>query len=174
MKPNRFPQSVCAQGEEPPMTRWGGLEFAKLVRLAPACLVGLPLLSGCDREGVTYSAWLPTSIVRAAPPEQLPAPKDLDKAALPEVLPAAETASAPHLVPICLDTVLRLAEEQNAQIALARARVEEANAEVDLAGKRWFPDLYVGTIFNRHEGGIQNEDGTLTHSSSGGLLSGAA
>lgn len=154
------------------MERLGHRRFAKWVRWAPVCLVGLPLLAGCDREGVAYSAWLPTSIVRAAPPEQLPPPKDLTEPAGPAVLPPADTVSEPHVVPICLDTVLRLAEEQNAQIALARARVDEANAEVDLAGKRWFPDLYVGTAFYRHEGGIQNEDGTLTHSSSGALLGG--
>jgi outer membrane protein TolC len=76
------------------------------------------------------------------------------------------------VVPISLDTVFRLAEEQNPQIALARERVREAFAEKDVAAARWMPDLWVGTAFYRHEGGIQNEDGTLTHSSTGALFAG--
>jgi outer membrane protein TolC len=76
------------------------------------------------------------------------------------------------VVPIGLDTVLRLAEEQNPQIALARARVEEAFADRDVAKARWLPDLYVGPAYYRHEGGIQNEDGTLTHSSTGAMFAG--
>jgi outer membrane protein TolC len=77
-----------------------------------------------------------------------------------------------RLVPIDLDTVLRMAEEQNAQVALARERVSEAYAQKDVAGLAWLPDLFVGTGFWRHEGGIQNEDGTLTHSSTGALFTG--
>src|SRR5439155_19910734 len=38
--------------------------------------------------------------------------------------------------------------------------------------KHWVPDLYVGTAYYRHEGGIQNEDGTLTHSSTGAMFAG--
>src|SRR5262249_33113302 len=172
MKRNEIRAIGLRSGEEQPMERRGRRRLAKLVCWAPVCLVGLPLLAGCDREGVTYSAWLPASIVRAAPPEQLPPPKDLTKPTTPAMLPPAEPESQPHLVPICLDTVLRLAEEQNSQIALARARVDEANAEVDLAGKRWFPDLYVGTAFYRHEGGIQLQEGPVIHSSTGAMLAG--
>jgi len=149
------------------MKRRGRGKWGKWIRWAPVCLAGLPLLAGCATEGVAYSDWLPHSVVRGAPPEPIPAPKGS-----PEMLPAGDVVSQPHLVPICLDTVLRLAEEQNAQVALARARVEEANAQLDLAGKRWFPDLYIGTAFYRHEGGIQNEDGTVIHSSTGAMLAG--
>src|SRR5262249_1387908 len=34
--------------------------------------------------------------------------------------------------------------------------------------------INVGTAYYRHEGGIQNEDGTLTHSSFGGVVGGLA
>src|SRR5206468_11640310 len=84
---------------------------------------------------------------------------------LPEYQPGS-----PRPLPISLDTVLRLAEEQNGQIALARERVREATAEKHL--KQWLPDLYVGTAYYRHEGGIQNEDGTLTRSSFGAMFGG--
>jgi outer membrane protein TolC len=92
---------------------------------------------------------------------------------LPPPAPASAAvppaAAAPPL-PVSLDTVLRLAEDQNAQIRLARARVREACA---LQGANpWLPDVYVGTTYYRHEGGIQNEDGTLTHSSTGALFAG--
>jgi multidrug efflux system outer membrane protein len=73
---------------------------------------------------------------------------------------------------INLDTVLRLAEDQNAQIAGARARVEEAYAEKDLAATSWLPAVNVGTTFLRHEGGISNEDGRLTSSSFSALFAG--
>src|SRR5439155_13630635 len=92
------------------------------------------------------------------------------RAACPgERLPEYQPGS-PRPLPISLDTVLRLAEEQNGQIALARERVREATAEKHL--KHWLPDVYVGTAYYRHEGGIQNEDGTLTHSSMGALFAG--
>jgi outer membrane protein TolC len=79
---------------------------------------------------------------------------------------------APKPVPINLDTVLRLAESQNAQIALARARLEEACAEKSLADKGWLPTLYVGTAYYRHEGGIADFEGNLIHSSYGSLFAG--
>jgi outer membrane protein TolC len=75
-------------------------------------------------------------------------------------------------VPITLDTIFRLAESQNAKLGSARARVAEAAAESDLASKKWLPDLYVGAGYHRHEGGIANEDGTLTRSSFGSLFGG--
>jgi outer membrane protein TolC len=109
--------------------------------------------------------------------EPIAAPQVAEPIAAPQPVESAPpspgvTSATIRLVPIDLDTVLRLAEDQNAQIALARARVQEAYAQKDVAGLAWLPDLYVGTGFWRHEGGIQNEDGTLTHSSTQALWSG--
>ncbi len=111
----------------------------------PYLLVAVPLFAlGCAAE--TGVIW------RAAPPE---------------------TVAAPQQLPIGLDTVLRLAEEHNGQIALAREKVQEAYADQDLAHKTaWLPIINVGTVYYRHEGGIQNEDGTITRSSFGGVLGG--
>jgi outer membrane protein TolC len=86
------------------------------------------------------------------------------------IAPILDQPVSPPGVPISLDTVLRLAEEQNAQVRLARARLREACAARN--GNPWLPDVYLGTAYYRHEGGIQNEDGTLTHSSTGALFAG--
>jgi outer membrane protein TolC len=79
----------------------------------------------------------------------------------------------PHApVPISLDTVLRLAQDENRQVNIARERVVEAFAEKNVADKGWLPDIFIGTSYYRHEGGIQNEDGTVIHSSFGSVFGG--
>jgi outer membrane protein TolC len=106
-----------------------------------------------------------------AEPETVPLPivPRIDRSETPAAPPSAPERS--NALPIGLDTVFRLAEEQNPQVALARERVREAYAEKEVAS-RWLPDIYVGTAYYRHEGGIQNEDGTLTHSSSAAMFAG--
>src|SRR5262249_29237824 len=83
-----------------------------------------------------------------------------------------EAAEATREVPITLDTVLRLAEEQNAQVALARERLNESLTENQIAASARLPQGYARVAYDRQEGGIQNEDGTLTHSSTGALFPG--
>jgi outer membrane protein TolC len=110
----------------------------------------------------------------AEPPTQ--APKPLWTAPLPETPPApppTPPADQHPVLPVTLDAVLRLAEEQNPQLALARERVCQAFAEKDLADQRWLPEVNVGTGYYRHEGGIQDQDGTLVRSSAGALIAGA-
>src|SRR5262249_24036826 len=75
-------------------------------------------------------------------------------------------------LPLGLDTVLALATEQNRQVILARERLHQASAEKEIAALAWLPALKVGASYGRHEGGIQNEDGTLTHSSFGNQFTG--
>jgi outer membrane protein TolC len=84
--------------------------------------------------------------------------------------PASPTTS--KLLAINLDSVFHLAEDQNSQVALARARVREAVAEKNIADLSWLPRVDIGTVYYRHEGGIANEDGTLTHSSFGTFFGG--
>jgi outer membrane protein TolC len=84
--------------------------------------------------------------------------------------PVAEEKAKP--LPISLDAVFHLAEEQNGQIAVARERVTEAYASKDLAKSSWLPEVYAGPAYYRHEGGIQNQNGTLTISSTGALFGG--
>lgn len=95
------------------------------------------------------------------PPAFLPPPvATIDK-------PLSPAAGVTHNVPINLDTVLHLAEEHNSQIAVARERVFQGLSEQELASRGWIPQISAGIDYYRHEGGITNEDGTLTHSSFG-------
>ena len=87
--------------------------------------------------------------------------------------PPASPVDAHPILSVNLDCVLRLAEQQNPQMALARERVNQAFAEKDLADQRWLPDIHVGSGYYRHEGGIQDQDGTLVRSSTGALIAGA-
>jgi outer membrane protein TolC len=102
----------------------------------------------------------------------VPAVRQSELETAPTSPPAAAAEEHPVL-PVTLDAVLRLADGQNAQLALARERVNQAYAEQALADKKWLPDINVGTGYYRHEGGIQDQDGTLVRSSTGALISGA-
>ncbi len=97
-------------------------------------------------------------------------------AKLPDsVLPAPKELAPPtHPVALSLGTILRLSEDQNAQIAIARARIDAASAGKDLADKAWLPQISFGSAWFRHEGGIANQDGTLQNSSFGSLLAGGS
>lgn len=164
-----------------------------LIRFRQLGLTGLPLLlGGCAADGFVRHWLLPApTVVRAAAPEASKQVAVAPTAAANEdseessestphgspPLPSSsqeeegrEALKSPE-VPISLETVLRLAEEQNLQIGLARARVAEASAASDLA-QRWLPDIYIGTGYYRHEGGIQLQEGPLIRSSTGALLSG--
>jgi outer membrane protein TolC len=98
--------------------------------------------------------------------EQSPAPDKLPDAAAVAAKPAAK------VVPITLDTVFRVAEQQNPKIRLSREKVNGACAEEEVAAYAWLPHLYVGPSYWRHEGGIQDPDGTFIHSSNGAAWGG--
>jgi outer membrane protein TolC len=145
------------------------------------CLVGLPWLGvGCaqlftaaDSPTAPIVARGAAAEIRELPPVSVAAkPAEASQQGTPpNPMPLTEPAPAKELA-INLDTVLRLAEDQNAQVGQARARVQEACAEVDVASTSWLPALYVGPCFFRHEGGISNEDGRLTKSSWSSLFAG--
>jgi outer membrane protein TolC len=92
----------------------------------------------------------------------------------PDLTPPAsiQSEATPQVVPINLDTVLRLAEEQNRQIMLAREKLNESQIEQQLAASAWLPDVYGGVGYYRHEGANQNPDGTFTKGSFGALFPG--
>ena len=177
-RPPRLPRFTCPRS----VKRWlprlalgaGGLGISGCAQLAPTAGLDLrpPLIvraAAPDQPPGTAKS-LPESIPPARPgkPEAIAAPRS-GFAAQKEPPVAEKTATA---LPVSLDAVFRLAEEQNPQIALARARVREASAEKAVAAKAWLPAVYAGTAYYRHEGGIQNEDGTLQHSSFGALFGG--
>jgi outer membrane protein TolC len=148
------------------MKRHGIVGSSTLRRLASRlCLASAPILAmGCAQAVPSlaeHGSLIPPVIARGAAPDVLPPPASI---------PAEQ--HAPAVLPIGLDTVLRLADEQNGQIGLARERVNEAFAEKELARTAWLPAINVGPAYYRHEGGVQDEDGHLTRSSTGALFAG--
>jgi outer membrane protein TolC len=55
---------------------------------------------------------------------------------------------------------------------VAREKLHESEMQNDAVQSCWLPTVTAGVGYYRHEGGIQNEDGTLTHSSTGALFPG--
>jgi outer membrane protein TolC len=129
-------------------------------------LLGLTLLGwvvGCSETQplVRGASQSPTDL--PAVNEQQPKEETLPPAKPAEKLGFSSTKTGKQ-VPISLDTVFRLAESQNGQTTIARLKVDEAFANCDLAAKGWIPDLWVGTGYYRHDGGIVNPaDGELVH-----------
>jgi outer membrane protein TolC len=150
-----------------------GLRLHLWPTLSSLCAAGLPLLGqGC-------AGWSPLpeapAVVRAASPDrpsELPPPQAEAPAAPAPCAPDQPPLEPAGPLPISLDTVFRLAQGQNARVGIARERVNEALAEKDVAARKWLPDLWVGTSYYRHEGAIQNEDGSVIHSSFGSLFGG--
>lgn len=117
--------------------------------------------------------WFSLALGLVAGCQALPASRPAVELQPPSAPAAVAPAPAPRAVPISLDTVLRLAQQQNRQITMAQAKLEEAFADQALADKkRWLPDVFLGAGYYRHEGGIQDFQGNLVHSSYGSILSG--
>jgi outer membrane protein TolC len=139
-------------------------------RRLPTCglalATGLILVAGCTQFGPTLPLRATLASNAATDPAVTQASHQSGPGAtLAGIVPA-------KALPISLDTVLRLAQDQNNQVNLAREKLQEAFANRDVVNKRWLPDVYVGSAYWRHEGGIQNQDGTLTNSSFGGAFAG--
>ena len=73
---------------------------------------------------------------------------------------------------IDLTTALMMTTGQNPQIAFARARIEEALAQLDRANALKLPSLRAGVNYNKHEGRIQDVAGTVIETSRGSFYSG--
>ena len=90
---------------------------------------------------------------------------------LSEVRPAASEQHSPSLDPpspepangstMSLANVLYLADAQNPNVAVARARITEAYARVDRAEALWLPSIRAGLNFNHHEGNVQDVVGNV-------------
>jgi outer membrane protein TolC len=145
---------------------------------------GLALILGCAATESPL-AGLPGSAVvaRGQDADRLPALQPVKRnlwidppAPEPPATPApvANAPGSPNpVLAVTLDCVMKLAEEQNPQMALARERVNQAFAEKDLADQRWLPEINIGSGYYRHEGGIQLQEGPLIRSSTGAIIAGA-
>src|SRR6185369_5458803 len=115
---------------------------------------------------VMQTAWGSSSAGQVVLDKPKPTPEKLPP---PAKVQANGEAHVKRFVPVTLDAVFHLAEDQNAQVNQARAKLEETYSDKYLADKAWIPEVNVGVAYNRHEGGIQNFQGKLVHSSYGSL-----
>jgi outer membrane protein TolC len=77
------------------------------------------------------------------------------ESAAPAVYPDVE------VLPIDLPTALRLVNEVNPTVAVARERVREAYFRQRQAAVGWLPNLETGPVYARHDGLIQNSVGNV-------------
>lgn len=73
---------------------------------------------------------------------------------------------------IDLTTALMMTTGQNPQVAFARARIEEALAQLDRANALKLPSLRAGVDYHKHEGRIQDVAGRVIDTSRGSFYSG--
>jgi outer membrane protein TolC len=175
------------------MNRFGFTQSAQKSKFGkilgePGRLVSIALLAGLSTFGLACSQFAPARLIQeSSSPPVARGVGDDDVFELPEFLkpkaqpdpyvpprppPAPATNDPAKMLPITLDSVMRLAEDQNAQIGIARARVNEASALQDIAARSWLPALNVGPSYYRHEGGDVFPNGVFVHSSYSTLFAG--
>jgi outer membrane protein TolC len=87
----------------------------------------------------------------------------------------AEPLLAPDLrpLPINLAAALQLANANAIDVAAAAERVRIAAAQLEQARVLWLPTVTVGGDYNRHDGRLQNADGTIIDVGRGSFMFGA-
>ena len=153
----------CADPRRPSRLR----RLRRLV--AGLCLAGWPLAGpGCAvLEQANYPPVPPPPPqAQAAPAGPLRQVEHVEPAGQP---PPPLAAQVPQEVPITLDAVLRIAEQSNPRIGNAREKLNESQLSSEQNCRGWLPQLYAGVAYYRHEGGIQDFQGNLVHSSYGSI-----
>ncbi|HEX4150203.1 MAG TPA: TolC family protein, partial [Pirellulales bacterium] len=108
--------------------------------------------------------------VIAAPPAKR-SPVEADRLAPEGPGPPAEPdGQAPYMIDLL--SVLRLADGNNLQVAIAREQIEQAWAGVDAARAIWLPSIRGGMNYDRHDGPIQNVNGSVIQVSRSSFFSG--
>ena len=156
------------------LRQWVGILPSALLTIAAGCAefrssgsLADPIVRGVEQSVGELPRVLP-------PPNSVPQAEKLQPKAPPSVGHIDFTPLDPtKMVPLSLDTVLRLAESQNGQTSIAREKLREAFANQELAEKAWLPDLWIGTGWYRHDGGIADFEGNLLRSSFGTMFAGA-
>lgn len=90
----------------------------------------------------------------------------------PTDLPAPLVAKPDGVLPIDLASALAMTDSQNPQVALARERILEAEAQLSRARAMWLPSIRGGVNYNKHEGQIQDVAGRIITTSRNSLYSG--
>lgn len=75
-------------------------------------------------------------------------------------------------MPVTLVAVLDLVDRDNPSVALARARVLEAYADLDQSRALWLPSIRAGVNYNKHDGRIQDVEGNNLEVSRSALYTG--
>lgn len=102
-----------------------------------------------------------------APPARLSTTAAADLAAVGQLSPDQE------IRPIDLAAALRLAGARDLDVAIARARVSAAAADVRHARALWLPSLFIGPNWIRHDGQVQVVEGPVRTVSKSSLFLGA-
>src|SRR5438270_5017178 len=76
-------------------------------------------------------------------------------------------------LPINLPTALRLANANAIDVAAAAERVRIAAAQLEQARVLWLLTVTIGGDYDRHDGRIQNADGSIIDVGRNGLMFGA-
>jgi outer membrane protein TolC len=79
----------------------------------------------------------------------------------PALLPVPTPGKPEGALPIDLASALAMTDSQNPQVALARERIAEAEAQLTRARAMWLPSIRGGINYNKHDGTIQNVAGTI-------------
>lgn len=155
------------------------LSVADTTRLEDESAASLRLLPSIDRAAERQSVRFAVSNLGQPAVDQ---PDQLDATStspFPEAIPPGATLGEGAILdecvrPIDLPTALRLAGASNLQIALARERVNQADARALAARTLWIPSLNAGVVYNSHEGRIQGTEGEVVEASRSSLFTGAA
>src|SRR5438309_50820 len=79
-----------------------------------------------------------------------------------QVPPPPDNISTHAVYSIDLPTVLRLANEKNLDVQIARERLKEAKANQESAVEQFLPWISPGATYRWHDGRIQAVDGTVS------------
>ncbi len=109
----------------------------------------------------------PERVYSNAPPLRLETTAIEDLAAVGQLIPEQE------IRPIDLAGALRLAGANDLDIAIARARVAAAVADVRHARALWLPSMFIGPNWIRHDGQVQIVEGPVRTVSKSSLFLGA-
>jgi outer membrane protein TolC len=102
----------------------------------------------------------------ARPPEGLPIPEQID------VRGAKTLDSDRPSLPLDLPNALGLTQAQNPRVAFAQAQIAQSFAVHEAARALWLPSIRGGMSYNKHEGQIQQIDGTTFTASRGAAYGG--
>lgn len=128
---------------------------------------------------VPTALWVPDRVLEeverlpAPRPAQAVAPLALKTTAAEDLAAVGQLVPGQEIRPIDLPSVLKLAGARDLDIAIARARVAAAAAELQHARALWLPSVFIGPNWIRHDGQAQIVEGKVRTISKSSLWLGA-